>query len=504
MGKRVGRRAFVGGAVSVRCAAGLEPVRAARPAGCRRRSGDGCAPRWTPSSRPRAACPPRPRPAAWPIRGDGLPRSRLPRAAPSTAFRALDSRAAWPTHLEKTDAPAGFVAALRDAVYEAYYSNPVVWKLIGYQFRSGPRPTAAARAVRPAGGRARARHGPPLPGDRLMADRAGGRRGHRRREPPGPRSPGGWPRRARVSSASSRATGIGRSPCLRAAGLRAQLRRGPRPSCPNDRKRPEDYPITTAGDGPVVMVMYNAVGGSTVHWERPLPALSAVRLPGALARRRRRRLAARLRGPRALLRPQRPHDRRVGLAGDPAHPPRAAPDAAAAARHARARRWRAASTSSAGTGGPPTPRSSRATTTAGRAATTAAPATSAAPPGAKASTDVTYWPLALRRGAELRTRCRVREITVDARRPGATASLYYDRKGTGRSSAPRSWSSACNGVGTPRLLLNSRSRLFPDGLANRSGLVGKNLMFHPSPASTASSPSRLEGHTGPTGCSLQP
>ena len=38
---------------------------------------------------------------------------------------------------------------------------------------------------------------------------------------------------------------------------------------------------------------------------------------------------------------------------------------------------------------------------------------------------------------------------------------------------------ACNGVGTPRLLLNSTSARFPDGLANRSGLVGKNLMFHP-------------------------
>ena len=38
---------------------------------------------------------------------------------------------------------------------------------------------------------------------------------------------------------------------------------------------------------------------------------------------------------------------------------------------------------------------------------------------------------------------------------------------------------ACNGVGTPRLLLNSKSSLFPDGLANTSGLVGKNLMHHP-------------------------
>jgi choline dehydrogenase-like flavoprotein len=38
---------------------------------------------------------------------------------------------------------------------------------------------------------------------------------------------------------------------------------------------------------------------------------------------------------------------------------------------------------------------------------------------------------------------------------------------------------AANGIGTPRLLLNSRSAAFRDGLANRSGLVGRNLMLHP-------------------------
>lgn len=38
---------------------------------------------------------------------------------------------------------------------------------------------------------------------------------------------------------------------------------------------------------------------------------------------------------------------------------------------------------------------------------------------------------------------------------------------------------ACNGIGTPRLLLNSKSSLFPGGLANSSGLVGKGLMGHP-------------------------
>jgi choline dehydrogenase-like flavoprotein len=38
---------------------------------------------------------------------------------------------------------------------------------------------------------------------------------------------------------------------------------------------------------------------------------------------------------------------------------------------------------------------------------------------------------------------------------------------------------AANGMGTPRLLLLSASGRFPDGLANRSGLVGRNLMLHP-------------------------
>ncbi|MEM8663055.1 MAG: GMC family oxidoreductase [Pseudomonadota bacterium] len=38
---------------------------------------------------------------------------------------------------------------------------------------------------------------------------------------------------------------------------------------------------------------------------------------------------------------------------------------------------------------------------------------------------------------------------------------------------------AANGIGTPRLLLLSANPRFPDGLANRSGLVGRGLMLHP-------------------------
>ena len=40
-----------------------------------------------------------------------------------------------------------------------------------------------------------------------------------------------------------------------------------------DRRREEDYPVTTAGDGPCNIVMWNGVGGSTVHWEGHFPRL---------------------------------------------------------------------------------------------------------------------------------------------------------------------------------------------------------------------------------------
>src|SRR5262249_30532565 len=107
----------------------------------------------------------------------------------------------------------------------------------------------------------------------------------------------------------------------------------------------------------------------------------------------------------------------------------------------------------------------------------------------------------IRAGVELRTRCRVREITVDARGM-ADGVIYFDGQGTERRQRAEVVVLACNGVGTPRLLLLSRSAAFPDGLANRSGLVGKNLMFHPYGLVTGIFESPLDGYKGPTGCCI--
>jgi choline dehydrogenase-like flavoprotein len=121
--------------------------------------------------------------------------------------------------------------------------------------------------------------------------------------------------------------------------------------------------------------------------------------------------------------------------------------------------------------------------------------------GAKSSVDITYWPYALRNGVELKTRCRVREITVNET-GRATGVIYYDENGTECQQNARIVILACNGVGTPRLLLNSRSQCFPDGLANRSGLVGKNLMLHPCGYIEGLFEEDLESHLGPQGCCI--
>jgi choline dehydrogenase-like flavoprotein len=97
---------------------------------------------------------------------------------------------------------------------------------------------------------------------------------------------------------------------------------------------------------------------------------------------------------------------------------------------------------------------------------------------AKNSSDVVHWPQAIRSGVVLRTRARVREITVGGNGL-ADGALYHDADGAVHRQKARVVVLACNGIGTPRLLLNSTSAQFPHGLANSSGLVGKGLMGHP-------------------------
>ncbi len=123
---------------------------------------------------------------------------------------------------------------------------------------------------------------------------------------------------------------------------------------------------------------------------------------------------------------------------------------------------------------------------------------SGCPEGAKSTTDITYWPHALKAGARLVTGARVREIEVDDRGL-ATGAIYIDEHGRERRQKAHTVIVCANGVGTPRLLLLSKSKHFPDGLANSSGLVGKRLMMHPFSAVMATFDEDLESWRGPFG-----
>ncbi len=56
-------------------------------------------------------------------------------------------------------------------------------------------------------------------------------------------------------------------------------------------------------------------------------------------------------------------------------------------------------------------------------------------------------------------------------------ALYYDKEGNVHSIKAKIFVVAAQAIESSRLLLNSKSKKFPNGLANNSGQVGKNLIF---------------------------
>src|SRR4029079_18381830 len=59
-----------------------------------------------------------------------------------------------------------------------------------------------------------------------------------------------------------------------------------------------------------------------------------------------------------------------------------------------------------------------------------------------------------------------------------TGVVYADKDGALKSQQASIVAAAGNSIESPRLLLNSASAKFPDGLANSSGQVGRNYMRH--------------------------
>lgn len=78
---------------------------------------------------------------------------------------------------------------------------------------------------------------------------------------------------------------------------------------------------------------------------------------------------------------------------------------------------------------------------------------------------------------EVRPQSHVFKIEHD-QKGKVTGVLYYDKDGKEQRQKARAVAVAGNSIESPRLLLNSHSAMFPDGLANSSGQVGKNYMRH--------------------------
>lgn len=129
------------------------------------------------------------------------------------------------------------------------------------------------------------------------------------------------------------------------------------------------------------------------------------------------------------------------------------------------------------------------------------PCNSGCAQGAKGSVDVTYWPLAKQQGVEVRTQCRVVEVTL-GQRGRADGVLYLDAAGALHKLKAKVVVLACSGIGTPRLMLNSRSSAFPNGLGNESGMLGCNLMLHPLAYIEAMFDRDLQSSMGPHGACI--
>ena len=98
--------------------------------------------------------------------------------------------------------------------------------------------------------------------------------------------------------------------------------------------------------------------------------------------------------------------------------------------------------------------------------------------GAKSSSLAAAIPMAEKTGrCEIRPNSYVHRIEIDAN-GRATGAVYFDAQRNVQRQKAKAVVVCANGAETPRLLLLSANKQFPDGLANSSGIVGKNLMFN--------------------------
>ncbi|HEY1933242.1 MAG TPA: GMC family oxidoreductase [Acetobacteraceae bacterium] len=119
---------------------------------------------------------------------------------------------------------------------------------------------------------------------------------------------------------------------------------------------------------------------------------------------------------------------------------------------------------------------------------------------AKQSVLITWIPRAVRAGAEIRDLAMVGRIETNS--AGLCTGVHYLRDGAWRFQKARNVVVAGYAIETPRLLLMSSTNRFPDGLANSSGLVGRNLMVQTNQAAYACFEEEIRWYKGPPSLAL--
>jgi len=119
---------------------------------------------------------------------------------------------------------------------------------------------------------------------------------------------------------------------------------------------------------------------------------------------------------------------------------------------------------------------------------------------AKQSALVTWIPRAVEAGAEVRDLSMVGRVVTNS--AGKATGVEYFREGKWRFQKAKNVVVAGYAIETPRLLLNSATTQFPDGLANSSGLVGKNLMVQTNQAVYGTMDEDIRWYKGPPSLSL--
>jgi choline dehydrogenase-like flavoprotein len=261
-------------------------------------------------------------------------------------------------------------------------------------------------------------------------------------------------------------------------GPRWELERAQRwSSNPNIRRAPADYPIDDA-DSPIKPMIGNAVGGSSLYWAAHVPrfrpedfrmaTLDGVGDDWPL-------------GYDDLEPYYRLVEERWGVAavaGDPSAAPRAGRALRLPTIGPYGRRIAEAFDRLGWHWWPVDLAVGRDADDAGTAhCTHVGPCDLGCPSRQRSGADRAFVRDAVAAGARLLTGTRVLRLEHDAR-GRVTAALCRDDRTEFRVTGDR-FLLAANGMGTPRLLLLSASGAFPAGLANRSELVGRNLMLHP-------------------------